>query len=159
METNKLISGYCLKYQKTACLNDIRAEYQAPTVTAKQAAKIFRKIYELNDCDLAAREAAFALLLDHRGIPCGYIRVSEGGLTSTPIDARMIVKAALDLNATCVILCHNHPSGMLQASRADCEQTKKLRRTLELFDMSLLDHIILTLESGYSFSENEEIGA
>lgn len=156
METNKLISGYCLKYQKTACLNDIRAEYQAPTVTAKQAAKIFRKIYELNDCDLAAREAAFALLLDHRGIPCGYIRVSEGGLTSTPIDARMIVKAALDLNATCVILCHNHPSGMLQASRADCEQTKKLRRTLELFDMSLLDHIILTPESGYSFSENGE---
>lgn len=159
METNKLISGYCLKYQKTACLNDIRAEYQAPTTNAKQAAKIFRKIYELNDCDLAAREAAFALLLDHRGAPCGYIRVSEGGLTSTPIDARMIVKAALDLNATFVMLCHNHPSGMLQASKADCEQTKRLRKALELFDMSLLDHIILTPESGFSFSEEGEIKA
>ena len=64
----------------------------------------------------------------------------------------MITKAALDTFSSGVILCHNHPSGSPKPSKADVDTTERLRKALQLFDISLIDHIILTEDNAFYFS-------
>jgi DNA repair protein RadC len=64
------------------------------------------------------------------------------------------MKKALDVLATSIIICHNHPSGNLQPSRADEELTQKIRHGALFFDITVLDHIILTEDSYYSFADD-----
>jgi DNA repair protein RadC len=79
--------------------------------------------------------------------------ISKGGITGTVADPRVILKKAILEDAVNLIICHNHPSGSLQPSRADQELTKKLKEAAKLFDISLFDHIIVS-ESGYfSFAD------
>jgi DNA repair protein RadC len=79
--------------------------------------------------------------------------ISKGGLTGTVADPRVILKKALLEDAVSLIVCHNHPSGNLQPSKADQELTRKLKEAAKLFDISLFDHIIVS-ESGYfSFAD------
>ena len=72
------------------------------------------------------------------------------------IDHRRIIKEALLTNASAIILFHNHPSGTPAPSVADINETNKLRKACDIFDISLLDHIILTDESYYSFAEETQ---
>jgi DNA repair protein RadC len=83
-------------------------------------------------------------------------QLSKGGITGTVVDVRLIFKTALEHNATSVILCHNHPSGKLQASDADKEITKKLKMAGEQLDIKVLDHVIIT-EKGYLSFQDEGI--
>lgn len=76
-----------------------------------------------------------------------------GTLASTEIHVRIIAKEALLLDATSVILCHNHPSGDLTASSADIVVTKKIQKALELFDIDVLDHVIVSGNQATSFAE------
>lgn len=78
----------------------------------------------------------------------------KGGITGTMVDVRLVFKAALELGATSVILCHNHPSGTLTPSEADKQITKKLKAAGVNLDIQVLDHLIIT-ENGY-FSFNDE---
>lgn len=80
--------------------------------------------------------------------------VSKGGISSAPVDVRVILKEALELGATSIILCHNHPSGNLNPSQADITFTQKVMRAATLLDIVLLDHVIVS-QAGY-FSMNEE---
>lgn len=79
--------------------------------------------------------------------------ISSGGLTGTVADPRIILKKALEERAVSIILCHNHPSGNLQPSRADRELTEKIRDAAKLFDIKLLDHIIVSQEGYLSFAD------
>ena len=79
--------------------------------------------------------------------------ISEGGLTGTVADPRIIIKKALTHNATSIILCHNHPSGSLKPSKADETLTKKIRDAAILFDIKVLDHIIVSSEGYFSFAD------
>lgn len=78
-------------------------------------------------------------------------RVSQGGVTSTVVDHRLIVKRALELLATRLILIHNHPSGTPEASPQDKALTDKVVRAAALFDIRLLDHIIIARDGEFSF--------
>ena len=78
-------------------------------------------------------------------------RVSQGGVTGTVVDHRLIVKRALELLATQLILIHNHPSGTPEASGQDKTLTERVARAAELFDIRLLDHIIIAREGDFSF--------
>lgn len=78
----------------------------------------------------------------------------KGGITGTMVDVRLVFKTALELCATSVILCHNHPSGTLTPSEADKQITKKLKAAGVSLDIQVLDHLIIT-ENGY-FSFNDE---
>jgi len=80
--------------------------------------------------------------------------VSKGGISSAPADVRVILKEALELGATSIILCHNHPSGNLTPSQADITFTQKVMRAATLLDIVVLDHVIVS-QAGY-FSMNEE---
>lgn len=85
-------------------------------------------------------------------------RVSQGGVTGTVVDHRLIVKRALELLATQLILIHNHPSGTPEASGQDKTLTERVARAAELFDIRLLDHIIIAREGDFSFRRKGLIG-
>ena len=78
-------------------------------------------------------------------------RVSQGGVQATVVDHRLIVKRALELLATQLIMVHNHPSGAAEPSLADKELTKKVKSAAALFDIRMLDHVIISREANFSF--------
>ena len=80
--------------------------------------------------------------------------ISRGGITGTIADPRIILKKALEVGATSLILSHNHPSGHLKPSRADEDLTKKIKEAASYFDMLITDHIIVSEEGYYSFADN-----
>jgi DNA repair protein RadC len=79
--------------------------------------------------------------------------ISEGGITGTIADPRVILKRALQEDAVSLILCHNHPSGSLQPSRADEELTRKIKEAARYLDISILDHIIVSETGYFSFAD------
>ena len=78
-------------------------------------------------------------------------RVSQGGVQGTVVDHRLIVKRALELLATQLIMIHNHPSGAAEPSAQDRALTDKIARAAALFDIRLLDHLIISREGDFSF--------
>lgn len=79
--------------------------------------------------------------------------ISQGGITGTVADPRIILKKALEMDAVNIILCHNHPSGSLKPSRADEELTAKIKEASSYFDIKVLDHIIVSEEGYFSFAD------
>ena len=79
--------------------------------------------------------------------------ISRGGLTGTVADPRIILKKALEEDATSIVLCHNHPSGNLQPSKADEDITIKIKAAASYFDITVIDHIIVSEEGFYSFAD------
>jgi DNA repair protein RadC len=79
--------------------------------------------------------------------------ISQGGITGTVADPRVILKKALEEDAVSIILCHNHPSGNLKPSKADQELTQKIKEASKYFDIKVLDHIIVSEEGYFSFSD------
>ena len=84
----------------------------------------------------------------------GWVRVSTGGLNSTSIDPRIIFGVALQTASTAIIVAHNHPSGSLEPSNQDKEVTQTLKEAGKLLKIKVLDHIILTKDSSFSFEEH-----
>ena len=82
-----------------------------------------------------------------------YEVISEGGITGTVADPRIILRAALAHDAVNLILCHNHPSGSIKPSRADEDLTRKIKEAALLFDIKVLDHIIVSSDGHYSFAD------
>lgn len=80
-------------------------------------------------------------------------QISKGGITGTLVDVRLVFKTALEIGATAVILCHNHPSGALKASDADKQITRKLKAAGEQLDIKILDHVIVTETGWLSFAD------
>src|SRR3954451_9052253 len=83
-----------------------------------------------------------------------YETISEGGITGTVADPRIILKKALEHDAVSIVLCHNHPSGNLRPSRQDQELTNKIKEASSYFDIKVLDHIIVSDEGYYSFADD-----
>src|ERR1700712_3998444 len=79
--------------------------------------------------------------------------VSEGRITGTVADPRIILKKALEENAVSLILCHNHPSGNLRPSRADEELTAKIKEAARFLDIKVIDHVIVSEEGYFSFAD------
>lgn len=79
--------------------------------------------------------------------------LSKGGITGTVADPRVILKKALEVGATSVILCHNHPSGNLQPSQSDKDLTAKIKEAAKYLDIKVIDHIIVSEDGYYSFAD------
>lgn len=79
--------------------------------------------------------------------------ISQGGITGTVADPRMILKKAIEHHAVSMVLCHNHPSGNLKPSKADEQLTQKIKEAARLLDMTVLDHVIVSEEGYYSFAD------
>lgn len=151
-EKQRVVSAFTLRYEKKSGF-DVQIE-DSPCNVSKAAAEVLYKIYDATDSVIQAKEYCFALLLNRINRPVGYIKVAEGGVSECSLDNRLVLKAALDLNATGVILCHNHPSGCPYLGTSDLKQTDSLRKALNTLDINLLDHIILTDVQYYSFADS-----
>ena len=100
------------------------------------------------------RHEVFAVLFLNRANKINHFEVvSEGGITGTVADPRIILRKALEQDAVNIILCHNHPSGSLKPSRADEDLTKKIKEAARLLDIIVLDHIIVSEDGYYSFAD------
>ncbi|BAO74785.1 RadC family protein [Winogradskyella sp. PG-2] len=84
-------------------------------------------------------------------------QLSKGGITGTLVDVRLVLKNALEVGATALILCHNHPSGTLKPSQADKDITQKLKVAAQSLDIKVLDHLIVTEKAYFSFADQEII--
>ena len=80
-------------------------------------------------------------------------QLSKGGITGTLVDIRIVFKTALEMGATALILCHNHPSGTLIPSDADRQITRKLKLAGDSLEIKVLDHLIVTETSYFSFAD------
>jgi DNA repair protein RadC len=100
-----------------------------------------------------SREIFMVLLLNQANKIIHEQILSEGGITGTVADPRVLFKLALSHEATGVIICHNHPSGQLQPSRMDDQFTEKVKKAAQFLDIKLIDHIIVSTQGYYSYAE------
>jgi DNA repair protein RadC len=117
-------------------------------ITSKDAVEIFQPL--LGD---HIHEEFWILFLNRANMIISKQPVSSGGMAGTVVDPKIIFKAALDHKASSIILCHNHPSGNTQPSEADIKLTKNIISAGKVLEISVLDHIIITQNSFYSFAD------
>jgi len=124
------------------------------------------KISQAKDACVTARlfwpgydhvEYFYVLYLNRNNQVLGNHLISKGGFTGTVIDIRVIFQVALKVCATSIICLHNHPSGNLTPSDADLSITRKIKDAGKILEISLLDHLIITSESFYSFADNGDL--
>jgi DNA repair protein RadC len=101
------------------------------------------------------RHEVFAVLFLNRANKVNHFEiVSEGGITGTVADPRVILRKALEHDAVNLILCHNHPSGSLKPSRADEQLTTKIKEAARFLDITVVDHLIVSEDGYYSFADD-----
>jgi hypothetical protein len=105
---------------------------------------------------IEVQEHFFAIYLNQANHIIGYYHHSTGTINSTPVDIEIVSAVALKTLAKAVIISHNHPSGNLYPSDADKVLTRQLKQALKLFDVYLIDHLIITKNGYYSFAEHSE---
>lgn len=98
-------------------------------------------------------EVFAVIFLNHANKINHFEIISKGGITGTVADPRVILKKALEKEATSIVLSHNHPSGNLKPSRADEELTLKIKEAAKYFDIKIMDHIIVSEDGYYSFAD------
>ena len=129
-----------------------RAGIQHPEkIPVKSSETVFSLFHPLMG-DLE-HEEFWLLMLNRANRVLGRYKVSQGGLSGTVIDTRIILKKALDNLASSIIVCHNHPSGNNQPSDADVKITEKLKKAAEMLEIKLLDHVIIADKSYFSFAD------
>lgn len=134
-------------------LKKIKSEFSNKKIMTSEDAIDFIKQFYGDDMEIF--ESCFILLLNRQNMTIGYAKISQGGTVGTIVDVKLICKYAIDSLANSVILAHNHPSGNLNPSGADISITKKVKSALDILDVKLLDHVILTPESGYSLTDSD----
>jgi len=142
------------QYKKINRLSLVREATEQDQVKANSslvAANLLRAIW---DDSLDIYESFYLILLNRANDTTGIVKISQGGISGTVADTRLIAKYALESLSTAIILAHNHPSGNLKPSEADRAITKKIANALNLFEITTVDHIILTKDSYFSFSDN-----
>lgn len=112
---------------------------------------------QLYSDDINIYESGYIILLNQASNVMGYAKISQGGLSNTVIDIRLIARYAIDVLAASVILVHNHPSGSVLPSSCDNELTRRVAQGLKLLNIKLLDHLIISEDKYYSFSDEGAI--
>ena len=124
---------------------------QKKVVSSSQATEVCRLFFHE---DIELYESFFLLMLNQNAQVVSYVKISQGGITGTVVDPILVAKYAIDSLAKFVILCHNHPSGSLTPSEADNKITDQVKKGLNLFGISVRDHIIITKDSYFSFADH-----
>ena len=131
-------------------------ELNCKILKSSDAADLFRKIWDVDS--LTIYESMICIFLNRQNNTLGWFKISQGGLSGTVCDNRLILSTALNCLASGIILCHNHPSGNLKPSNADIGVYKRLNEACKLMDMQLLDSLILTEDSYMSMADEGLLG-
>ena len=148
--TNNIVSEVELTYK-----NNVPYNQRQKISNSQGAYEILTNLFPENTMDY--RETFIVLYLNRANQVLGYSVISQGGTSNTTVDIKMVIQTALLANASCIMLAHNHPSGNLHPSSDDNRITNRIIEAARLFDITVLDHIIITNESYYSFTDNGDI--
>ncbi len=147
---NNIVSEVELTYK-----NNVPYNQRQKISNSQGAYEILTNLFPENTMDY--RETFIVLYLNRTNQVLGYSVISQGGTSNTTVDIKMVIQTALLANASCIMLAHNHPSGNLRPSSDDNRITNRIIEAARLFDITVLDHIIITNESYYSFTDNGDI--
>jgi DNA repair protein RadC len=125
---------------------------QRPRVTCSREA--YNVLLPAFDGIIDYREIFVILLLNRNNRVICMATISEGGTGGTVVDAKIIFQHAIMANASAIVLAHNHPSGQILPSSADTDITAKVREGGRLIDIGVSDHLIITEQAYYSFTDN-----
>ena len=135
-----------LQYNK-----EVAPKNRLKILDSKQASEVLKALWNPNTIEL--QEQFKILYLNNHNQVIGLYPHSEGSITSTQVDIRLILVGALQCGAVAMTLAHNHPSSNPNPSQADKTLTKKIQQASSLLDITLLDHIIVTKDDCYSFAD------
>jgi DNA repair protein RadC len=102
-------------------------------------------------------EEFWAIYLNRNNSIIHYAKIGQGGISATIADIRIILKTAIEQLASGIIICHNHPSGNIKPSESDISLTNRIKEAAKLLEINLLDHIIFTDKSYYSFADEAKL--
>lgn len=130
----------------------IPAPFWKPIKSSKDAAELLFQTW--NKETIAVHESFKIVLLNNSNKVKGVYQISQGGITGTLVDLRILFAVVLKTLSVGILLVHNHPSGKLEASQPDKDITKKIKLAAQLFDVKVLDHIIMAPNGKYfSFAD------
>ena len=129
-------------------------QFTAKIQSSKDAFDLLKKFYDQDTIGLY--ESVIALFLDRSNKSIGWFKVSQGGISASVIDVRLILATAIKCGASSIMLSHNHPTGELSPSTPDILITNKLKTGAKTLNITLLDHIIVndTLDNYFSFADD-----
>ena len=127
-----------------------KVEVEESVTSSQIGYDIIRKFYS-DDVDLY--ESFFILLLNNKYTHIGFAKISQGGVASVQVDVKFVSKFVVDTFATGVILAHNHPSGNMSPSPQDIALTNRIKEAMNIFDVRVMDHLILGNNSYYSMAD------
>jgi len=136
---------------KLFSLKKIPTDFPNIKITSSTDAATFIRQFYSDDIEIY--ESFFILLLNRPNHTIGYAKISQGGIIGTTVDVKIIAKYCLDSLCSGVILAHNHPSGLLEASDEDKKITEKVKNALSFIDVKVLDHVIISKNKHYSFAD------
>lgn len=147
-------------FDRSPRLAEIRAVYKSRSKMSQRAkiresvhvADYLRSVWNHDIIELVEEFIVVCLSGSHQ--VNGWVKIASGGITSAHVDVRLIFAIALQTASTAIILAHNHPSGSLEPSTEDKALTRRIQDIGELLRIKVLDHIIITRESYYSFVDN-----
>ena len=138
---------------KVSYSSKVKAKDRVQVKTSADAYNAVRSLYDEDTIDYV--ESSHVLLLNFANQIIGKKLLSTGGTTACIVDVKVIGQISLSTNAHAIILTHNHPSGNRNASDQDVQITRKVKEALDLFDIKVLDHIIVTSDNGYTSMADE----
>ncbi len=142
-------------------VNEIKVSYSSGIPPAhwqkiSNSQEAYNVLYEYWDKNTIELQESFSVVLMNNSHNVKDIyQLSQGGISGTIVDLRLLFAVVLKTLSVSIILSHNHPSGNLKASKADIELTKKIKNAAAFFDINVVDHLILIPHGGYlSFADN-----
>lgn len=148
MDTNKNTETKSYKYdfkcKKTTSFKSVKIK--ASDDAYKYALQFWKS-------DINMYESCFIMLLDRSNNVIGWAKISQGGVANVIIDIKIICKYAIETLSSGVILLHNHPSGLVEPSPQDKHLTQQIKDGLKVFDIPLLDHLVMSEEEYFSFRD------
>ncbi|MEZ7494343.1 JAB domain-containing protein [Leeuwenhoekiella aequorea] len=137
---------------KISYVHRVKALNWPKVSSSRTAAEVLFKNWDIDT--ITVYESFKILLLNNSNQIKGIYQISQGGITGTLVDMRLLFAVALKSLSIGLILAHNHPSGALKPSQADINITRKIKTAAEFFDLKILDHLILNPDGEYySFAD------
>lgn len=131
--------------------NKVKPSERYKITNSKDCFRLFRTFFD--DGMIEHHEQMGIICLNRANKVLSYSLISQGGISGTVVDPKIIFQIALKVNASSVILAHNHPSGVLNPSEADCRITRNIKESGEMLEVRLLDHLIISTDTYYSFAD------
>ena len=160
MNTDNNYKKWQQHFEKSPKLAEIKVTYKSKSrlkekgIVSKSKESLAVLYPLFNSETIGFIEEFYMLLLNRANAVLGWVKLSSGGTVGTIIDKKIIAIIALQMNASGIILCHNHPSGNMKPSEIDIKITEAVNQACQLFEIKVLDHVIISPDGTYySFAD------